>query len=267
MTETGRSKRDNTRLPKEPQVYQPLTKDKVVSDYKDRFEGQGTFKMKTYHNIESRGGTSHTPTKSNTGSPKKYAQTTQQLDLGVIEPINEPTDWVNSVALNETLNQRGEITTLRVCLDLQDLNKRVKREHYRTKTIDEVTCQLNGAKFFSIVDAKKAYWHVPVDLESSLLAPFGTHRFTRLPFLLVVSQDIFQKQLDSSLQGVVGVTGIVADNIFCGATKKEHDLNMINLPEHEREQSIVFNNDKIQLKRFYGHTWSSDGVKPDTKNG
>ena len=44
-TEMAGSKRDNARLPKEPQVYQPLTKDKVVSDYKDRFEGQETSKM------------------------------------------------------------------------------------------------------------------------------------------------------------------------------------------------------------------------------
>lgn len=99
--------------------------------------------------------------------------------------------------------------------------------------------------------------------------PFGRYHFTRLPFGLVVSQDIFQKQLDFSLQGLVRVTGIADDSIVYGATEEEHDLNMINLQEHAREQGIVLNKDKIQLKckevSFYGHTWSSDGVKPDTK--
>ena len=67
------------------------------------------------------------------------------VDLGVIKPDNEFTEWVNSIVLNETVNQRGEITKLRVCLNPQDFNKFVKREHYHTKTIDEIICQLNGA--------------------------------------------------------------------------------------------------------------------------
>ena len=79
------------------------------------------------------------------------------VDFGLIKPVNELTYWVNSIVLNETVNQRGEITKLRVCPDPQDLNKCVKQEHYHTKTINEIICQLNGAKFFSIVDTKKRY--------------------------------------------------------------------------------------------------------------
>ena len=39
-TETGGSKQDNTRLPKEPQVIQALSKDEVVSDYKTSLKGK-----------------------------------------------------------------------------------------------------------------------------------------------------------------------------------------------------------------------------------
>ena len=34
--------------------------------------------------------------------------------------------------------------------------------------------ELNGAKFFTIVDAKKGYWYVPLDEESSYLTIFST---------------------------------------------------------------------------------------------
>ena len=54
-------------------------------------------------------------------------------------------------------------------------NKAIKREHYYTKTIDEVVTQLSGAKFFSAVDAKKGYWHVPLDEASSYLTTGSPH--------------------------------------------------------------------------------------------
>ena len=186
------------------------------------------------------------------------------VELGVLTPVSEPTDWVNGIVLSETTNDRGEVTKIRVCLDLRDLNKAIKREHYYTKTIDEVVTQLNDAKFFSVVDAKKGYWPVPLDEASSYLTtfntPFGRFRFSRLPFGLVVSQDVFQKHLDSALDGLKGVTGIADDTFVFGATEKEHDENMMNLMNRSREKGIKFNKDKIQFKcqevSFFGHKWT-----------
>ena len=112
------------------------------------------------------------------------------VELDVIVPVKEPTEWVHSIVLSKTTNDDGVVTKLRVCLDPRDFNKWVKREHYYTKTVDEVVAQLPDAKFFSIIDAKKGYWHVPRDKPSSLLTtfngPFGRCRFTRLPFGLIM---------------------------------------------------------------------------------
>ena len=36
-----------------------------------------------------------------------------KVDLAVIKPVNEPTNWVNRIVLNETVNQRGEITLIK----------------------------------------------------------------------------------------------------------------------------------------------------------
>ena len=69
------------------------------------------------------------------------------VELGVLIPFSEPTDWVNSIVLSKMTNDRGEVTKIRVCLDPRDLNKAIQREHYYTKTIDEVVTQLNDANF------------------------------------------------------------------------------------------------------------------------
>lgn len=53
------------------------------------------------------------------------------LNLGVITPVDRPTHWVNSIVLSEKKTDKGEVTKIRVCLDPRDLNKWVKREHYR----------------------------------------------------------------------------------------------------------------------------------------
>ena len=70
--------------------------------------------------------------------------------------------------VEQEANADGVFTKLRVSLDPRDLNKWVKQEHLYTKE-EEVVAQLNDAKFFSIIDAKKGYWHVPLDKQSSLL--------------------------------------------------------------------------------------------------
>jgi len=57
------------------------------------------------------------------------------------------------IVLSETKNDKGEVTKLRVRLDPRDLRKWAKREHYSSKTVDEVVSKLNAAKFFTIVDA------------------------------------------------------------------------------------------------------------------
>ena len=255
----------------------PLTKETLLSSYPDRFEGLGTFKdMKPYHIMLDPAAEPviHPPRSVPVHLKDLYRkELDDMLNLGVITPVDRPTDWVNSIVLSEKKNDKGEVTKLRVCLDPRDLNKWAKREHYRSKTVDEVVTKLNGAKFFTIVDAKKGYWHVPLDEESSYLTtfstPFGRYRFKRLPFGLVVSQDVFQKQLDTAFEGLDSVTGIADDTFVYGSSEVEHDRNLTKLMERAQQKVVVFNEDKVQFKckkvSFFGHTWTPQGIKPDNK--
>lgn len=164
----------------------------------------------------------------------------QMVELGVIVPVNEPKEWINSVVLSKTTNDDGVVTKLRICLDPRDVNKWVKREHNYTKTVHEVLAQLHDAKFFSIIDAKKGYWHVPLDKQSSLLttlnSPFGRNRFTRLPFGLIVSQDVFQKELDTALEGSEFLQAHV-DTRRCQARQQESVNHTCHETPWQRQRS------------------------------
>ena len=131
---------------------------------------------------------------------------------------------------------------------------------------------VNGANFFTIVDTKRGYWRVPLDKESYLTTfstPFGRCCFKPLQFGLVLSQDVFQKQLNTALEGLDGVTGIANGTFVYGSSEVEHDRNLTKLMERTQQKGVVFNKDKVQFKckevSFFGHTWTPQGIKPDSK--
>ena len=72
--------------------------------------------------------------------------------LRAIVRQEEPTDWVNSLVVVQKPDG-----AVRLCIDPRDLNAAMKRSHYQMKTVDEVAIRLQGAKTFSILDAKSAF--------------------------------------------------------------------------------------------------------------
>ena len=74
---------------------------------------------------------------------------------GIIGKVTQPTDWVNSLIIREKPNGK-----FRLCLDQKDLNEEIKRDHYPTHTLEEITHKLAGAKLFSKLDARNGYWNV-----------------------------------------------------------------------------------------------------------
>ena len=106
-----------------------------------------------------------------------------------------------------------------------------------------------------------------------MITPFGRYRWSRLPFGLSVSSEIFQKRLSESLDGLKGVI-CVADDIVvvgCGDDEKsaenDHDQNLKKLQERCEMKNIRLNEKKAALKKheivFMGHRISAEGIQPD----
>ena len=54
-----------------------------------------------------------------------------------------------------------------ICLDPRDLNKAINREHYKMITLEEVTSQLSGAQYYTVLNTTSGYWAIPLSKESS----------------------------------------------------------------------------------------------------
>jgi hypothetical protein len=186
---------------------------------------------------------------------------------GIIVKVSEPTNWVKSLVCVTKPNG-----SLRLCLDPKDLNK-AKRPHHFTPTIVEVLSELNGAQYFSIVDAHSGYWNIKLDQESSLYTtfntPHGRYCFLRLPFGLICAQDIFQRKVDETFGDLPGVTGIADDIVVYGKTRLEHDKNLRAVMERAKNAGIRFNPDKCIIAcnklPFFGHILTNEGLKLDPK--
>ena len=61
-----------------------------------------------------------------------------------------------------------------ICIDSRPLNTALKCTEYPIPIIDNLLTEFGNVKVFTLADIKSAFWHVPLDEESSLLANFNT---------------------------------------------------------------------------------------------
>ena len=119
---------------------------------------------------------------------------------------------------------------LRVCLDPRDVNKAIKRDHYKTPTVEEITHLLEGSKKFTKVNGTSSYLFIVPDYELPLLTtfntPWGRYRFIHLPWGLTCAQDIFQQMMDQILEHCEGVIGIADDVVIYGKDDEDHDQKL-----------------------------------------
>ena len=96
---------------------------------------------------------------------------------------------------------------IRVCADFSTgLNAALKDCHYPLPCLEDIFAELNGGKFFSIIDISDAYLQILVEEESSKLLCINTHcglyKFKCLPFGVKVVPAIFQQVMDTMLSGL-----------------------------------------------------------------
>ena len=188
------------------------------------------------------------------------------ISQGIIQRVDEPTDLVSSIVYVHKSNGK-----LRLCLHPKDLNKAIMRCHKKTPTMEELSYKLSGAKFFSKLDAKNGYWSVKLDRESQLLTtlnyPFGRCCFQRMPFGLVMSQDVFQQRMDMIIGECTGALALIDDVIVHGTIKEEHDLNLRKLMKTARTAELTFNSNKCAINqeqvRFFGTIFDKNSIHPD----
>ncbi|XP_048775204.2 uncharacterized protein K02A2.6-like [Ostrea edulis] len=199
---------------------------------------------------------------------KVKAELSRMESSGVISPVDEPTDWCSGLVVIPKKNN-----CVRLCIDLTQLNKWVRRENFQLPSTEETLNRLTGAKVFSKLDANSGFWQIPLAPASRLLTtfitPFGRYCFNRVPFGISSAPEYFQKRMQMILAGFEGVLCQMDDILVFGATQEEHDGRLENVLRKLCEAGITLNSAKCEFSKdqitFVGHVIDQNGIQPDPK--
>ena len=122
----------------------------------------------------------------------------------VIEPV-QFSDWAAPIV--PVPKSDGSV---RICGDYKvTVNKAAKVDQYPIPRIDDLFASLAGGKRFSKLDLSHAYQQVQLDESSRQYVTINTHkglfRYNRLPFGVSSVPSIFQRIMETLLQGIPGV--------------------------------------------------------------
>ena len=114
--------------------------------------------------------------------------------MKVISKMDEPTGWCSPMVVVPKAN--GDV---RICVDLPQLNRSVKRERHILPSVEDTLAQLRNGKVFSKLNANSGFWQVRLAKESTplntFISPFGRYCLYRLPFVITSTPEHFQKRM------------------------------------------------------------------------
>ncbi|XP_011437820.3 retrovirus-related Pol polyprotein from transposon 297 [Magallana gigas] len=253
--------------------FKPMSKEQILSEFKDVFEGLGEFEGEYHIELD--------PTvKPVQRQPRRVPQALKGeikekieslVKRGVLKKVSSPTDWISNMV---AVKKPGK---LRLCIDPKDLNSAIKRPHYQMPTVDDILPKISKAKVFTVMDAKEGFWHVKLDKESSLLTtfwtPFGRYHWTRLPFGLSSAPEEFQRKQHEVLEGLQHTEVIMDDILVYGSGEtmddaiRDHDFHLQALLQRAREVGLKLNKEKLKLRltsvKYMGQILTSEGMCPD----
>ena len=189
----------------------------------------------------------------------------RMVKIGAITPVSEPTKWVSQMVAAKKKDR-----SIRICIDLRDLNKSLRRSHHPMRTVEDVASRMPNAAVFSTLDARSSFWQIKLDYESLLLTtfstPFGRYRFLRMLFAITSASEVFQRAMEELFAGYPCAI-IVDDLLVWGEGTVEHDANLKKVLERAREVDLKLCPKKCKFRldqvSYVGHQFTKGGLKPD----
>ncbi|XP_018402108.1 PREDICTED: uncharacterized protein K02A2.6-like [Cyphomyrmex costatus] len=187
-------------------------------------------------------------------------------DEGIVEKVQEPTDWVNALVV--VTKKDG---SLRVCLDPHHLNQAIQREYHYIPTFEDLCSKMAGSRVFSTLDADRAFWQIKLTEKSSKLTtfntPYGRYKFLRLPYGISSAPEVFHRCFQDIFSNIEGVEVYLDDIIVHGKDETEHNKRLMEVLNRAQLRGVKLNLNKCKIGlsriKYMGHIFSSEGISPD----
>ena len=187
---------------------------------------------------------------------------------GTIEPVDFA-DWAAPIVVVV----KQDKSSVRICGDFSvTINPVSKLDRYPIPRVEDLFAKLSKGKYFSKLDLSHAYQQLPLDEDSRKYVVINTHRslfrFTRLPFGISSAPEIFQRVIESLLQGIEGVVVYLDDILVSGSSEEEHLRALEAVLSRLDSAGLRVKKIKCEFMQqsvtYLGHRIDSEGLHPLT---
>ena len=162
---------------------------------------------------------------------------------------------------------------IRLCGDYKvTINPALDVDQYPLPKPDDIFATLAGGKWFSKIDLTHAYQQMRLEEGSRDYVTINTHRglyqYTRLPFGVASAPALFQKVMDTVLQGLDKVICYLDDILITGSSEEEHLQNVEKVLQRLQQYGIRAKRSKCafhcQAVEYLGHCIDATGLHTTT---
>ena len=181
----------------------------------------------------------------------------------MIEPV-QFSDWAAPVV--PVVKGDGNV---RICGDYKvTVNKATKVDHYPISRIEDLFASLSGGKEFTKLNLSHAYQQVELDEASRQYVTINMHKglfwYNRLPFRVTSVPSIFQRIMETLLQGIPGVCIYIDDIHVTGKTTEEHLDHLTEVLRRLKEAGMRLKKEKcaylLLSVEYLGHIITKEGL-------
>ena len=183
----------------------------------------------------------------------------------VIEPV-QFSEWAAPIV--PVFKENGSV---RICGDYKvTVNRFAKTEKYPLPRIEDLFAALSGGQSFTKLDLANAYLQLPLEDKSRNYVTINTHkglfRYNRLPFGVASAPAVFQRTIESLLQGIQRVVAYIDDILITGESEQEHLKNLDEVLKRLEAAGLRLKAEKCKFMmaevEYLGHRISKEGIFP-----
>ncbi|TID16590.1 hypothetical protein E6O75_ATG11708 [Venturia nashicola] len=164
---------------------------------------------------------------------------------------------------------------LRLCVDYRGLNKVTIKNRHALPLISELLDRLQGARYYTKLDMKNAYYRIRIrpgdEWKTAFRTRYGHFEYLVMPFGLANAPATFQAYINKALSGLVDSICVVYldDVMIYSKTRSEHVRHVREVLTRLRQFGLYSNLKKCKFfteeVEFLGFIVNTSGVQMDRK--
>ena len=187
------------------------------------------------------------------------------LKEGAIEEhaINNPSPWVSCAVVIPKTDGSIHIT-----LDARNENKVIISTNQPIPKQEDIRAQLTGARYFSKLDFKSAFWQLELHPDFRYVIVFHANDKLYQHARLIVGVNPAQGELNAALKPIFANVYLIHDDLIIATkTFNEHNLALDEVMKAIDQANLTLNPKKCSFGKtetaFWGTIFSLCGVRPD----